>query len=59
VVLSHFTADLVIFNWPRLSSGRPVVVLASLSTMCVPLLPFLWSLVRGAAGLARRGPPAS
>ncbi len=56
VVLSHFTADLFIFNWPRLASGRIEVVAASLLTISVPLLPFL---VRAAAGLLPRARAAA
>ena len=45
VVLSHFTADLFIFNWPRLASGQTDVVVVSALTMCAPLLPgLLWLL---------------
>jgi hypothetical protein len=39
VVLSHFTADLFIFNWPRLASGEPGPTALSVLTVCVPLLP--------------------
>lgn len=46
VVLSHFTADLFIFNWPRLASGEPAAVAVSVATICVPLLPFLIARVR-------------
>jgi hypothetical protein len=47
VVLSHFTADLFIFNWPRLASGQSDVVAASILTICVPLVPaLLWPLGR-------------
>ncbi|MFN2237980.1 MAG: type II CAAX prenyl endopeptidase Rce1 family protein [Thermoanaerobaculia bacterium] len=43
VVLSHFTADLFIFNWPRLASGDPDLVLRGSLTILVPLLPgILW-----------------
>ncbi|MFN2442844.1 MAG: type II CAAX prenyl endopeptidase Rce1 family protein [Thermoanaerobaculia bacterium] len=43
VVLSHFTADLFIFNWPRLASGDPDLVLRGGLTILVPLLPgILW-----------------
>ncbi|MCP3979585.1 MAG: CPBP family intramembrane metalloprotease [bacterium] len=56
VVLSHFTADLFIFNWPRLASDRPVVVATSLAVMLVPLLPGLLWLVRGRPG---KGSPES
>jgi len=41
VVLSHFTADLFIFNWPRLASGQTSVVIVSALTIAVPLLPAL------------------
>ncbi|HXV77283.1 MAG TPA: CPBP family intramembrane glutamic endopeptidase [Candidatus Polarisedimenticolaceae bacterium] len=41
VVLSHFTADLFIFNWPRLASGEPTAVTLALVTIGVPLLPAL------------------
>ena len=47
VVLSHFTADLFIFNWPRLASGHTGIVTISALTICVPLVPF-------ALGAARR-----
>jgi len=53
VVLSHFTADLFIFNWPRLASERPAVVVVSLLTICVPLLPFVCGSLRG-IGRGRR-----
>jgi membrane protease YdiL (CAAX protease family) len=39
VVLSHFTADLFIFNWPQLASGQAAVVAAAVGTMAVPLVP--------------------
>jgi len=39
VVLSHFTADLFIFNWPRLASGEPEIVALAIATICVPLIP--------------------
>lgn len=55
VVLSHFTADLFIFNWPRLASGRPGLILASLATMAVPLVPAL--LGAGARRLDRSSGP--
>jgi hypothetical protein len=43
VVLSHFTADLFIFNWPRLASGDPVLLAKALATVAVPLVPaILW-----------------
>ena len=47
VVLSHFTADLFIFNWPRLASGQPTQVALAIGTICVPLVPaLLWPLRR-------------
>jgi hypothetical protein len=48
VVTSHLTADLFIFNWPRLASAHPEVRLAALATVTAPLLPAL-------AALAARG----
>lgn len=46
VVLSHFSADLFIFNWPRLGSGDPVLVAQAAATVAVPLLPaVLWFLL--------------
>ena len=39
VVLSHFTADLFIFNWPRLATGDPWITTVSALTIAVPLLP--------------------
>jgi hypothetical protein len=43
VVLSHYTADLFIFNWPRLGSGDPALVAQAVATVAVPLLPAaLW-----------------
>jgi len=45
VVLSHWTADLFIFNWPRLGSGEPALVAAAVATIAVPLVPAaLWAL---------------
>ncbi len=41
VILSHFTADLFIFNWPRLGSGDPILVAKAIAVMCVPLVPAL------------------
>ena len=47
VVLSHFTADLFIFNWPQLASGQTAQVAVAVATICVPLLPaLLWPLQR-------------
>jgi hypothetical protein len=39
VVLSHFTADLFIFSWPRLGSGDPVLIAKAVATIAVPLIP--------------------
>jgi hypothetical protein len=46
VILSHFTADLFIFNWARLGSGDPVLTTKAIATMCVPLIPAVLLLVR-------------
>jgi Type II CAAX prenyl endopeptidase Rce1-like len=46
VVLSHFTADLFIFNWPRLGSGDPILIAKAIATIAVPLLPGLIFLAR-------------
>jgi membrane protease YdiL (CAAX protease family) len=51
VVVSHLTADLFIFNWPRLASAHEEVRWAALATVAAPLLP---ALVAGVAALARR-----
>jgi hypothetical protein len=51
VVTSHLTADLFIFNWPRLASAHPDVRLAALLTVSAPLVP---ALIAGAARLLRR-----
>jgi membrane protease YdiL (CAAX protease family) len=42
VVLSHFTADLFIFNWPRLACGDPTML--------------LWTITRWRPGMGRRVP---
>jgi hypothetical protein len=47
VVLSHYTADLFIFNWPRLGSGDPVQVAKAVATIAVPLVPALLWWLRG------------
>jgi hypothetical protein len=54
VVLSHFTADLFIFNWPRLASGEPGPILVSVLTICVPLLPAIGRPVLRMVGLVAR-----
>ena len=51
VVLSHFSADLFIFNWPRLASADPATVAVAAATIAVPLLP---AAVAGAAWAGRR-----
>jgi len=56
VVLSHWTADLFIFNWPRLASGEPALVATAVATIAVPLVPAALWLMRS---LARRGPLAA
>ncbi len=48
VVLSHWTADLFIFNWPRISSGKNGLVVLGLITVLTPLLP---AILGWAAGL--------
>ena len=44
VVLSHLTADLFIFNWPRLSSDDRAVQVAAAVTVAIPLVPAAVSL---------------
>jgi hypothetical protein len=46
VVLSHWTADLFIFNWPRFGAGDRASFLAATATVAVPLLPAIWMLLR-------------
>ena len=47
VVLSHYTADLVIFNWPRLTSGEVGPTTGAVLTVMVPLAPaVLWMATR-------------
>ncbi len=60
VVLSHFTADLFIFNWPRLASGQAGPVIGSLLVFCIPLVPaLLWlALGRRRAAVAQGGEAA-
>jgi hypothetical protein len=55
VVLSHFAADLFIFNWPRLASGRFAPTASSLLVFLVPLIP---ALLGAAAVWRRRRQPA-
>jgi membrane protease YdiL (CAAX protease family) len=51
VVISHLTADLFIFNWPRLASPHEAVRWGALATVAAPLLP---AAVAGAVALVRR-----
>ncbi len=57
VVLSHYTADLFIFNWPRLASGEAGPTTAALLTATVPLLPGVLWLVARALGRGGAAPP--
>ena len=50
VVLSHWSADLFIFNWPRLASGEPALVATAFATLLVPLLPAAVWLLRAPPG---------
>ena len=54
VILSHFTADLFIFNWARLGSGDPALMTKAIATMCVPLIPALLLLFRMESGSPTR-----
>jgi len=54
VVLSHWTADLFIFNWPRLASGRPELVVTAVATIAVPLVPAALWLGSSLVGRGRR-----
>jgi hypothetical protein len=56
VVLSHLSADLFIFNWPRLASGDPGTVALAVATVAVPLLP---AAVAGTVWTARRLKPGA
>jgi len=58
VVLSHWVADLVLFNTPRLFSGKADVIAVTLLTISVPLLPALLGLARRAMGFGF-APPAA
>lgn len=53
VVLSHYTADLFIFSWPRMASGEAELIAASFFVMLVPLLPAIAAL--GKRNLATKG----
>ncbi len=52
VVLSHWVADLVVFNTPRLFSGEPRIVAVTVLTILVPLIP---ALLGAGLWVARRG----
>ncbi len=55
VVLSHWTADLFIFNWPRLASGEPGQVVVAVAAIAVPLVPAAaWMVDAGRRGRAVR-----
>jgi membrane protease YdiL (CAAX protease family) len=56
VVLSHFTADLFIFNWPRLASGEAGPTVVSALTVCVPLIPAIGGLAIRLVGKDARAP---
>ncbi len=59
VVLSHYTADLFIFNWTRLGSGEAGPTAVAVGTLLVPLIPALLWLGRSAfLGGDRSGNPA-
>ncbi len=47
VIFSHLTADLFIFNWPRLASGDSYLVALAVFTVSIPLIPFVLSLFFG------------
>lgn len=56
VVLSHWTADLFIYNWPRLASGHADTVAITVATLMVPLLPVgVWAVSRVMARPAASG----
>lgn len=55
VILSHWVADLVLFNTPRLFSGQAPIVAVTLMTIAVPLLPALLGAARRV--VAPRGSP--
>lgn len=57
VVLSHWSADLFIFNWPRLASDDPGVVAAAVATAAVPLVPAAAAAVRHVANRGHRRRP--
>jgi membrane protease YdiL (CAAX protease family) len=56
VVLSHFTADLFVFNWPRLASGEAGATVVSALTVCVPLIPAIGRLAIRMAGKGSKQP---
>ncbi len=47
VVLSHFTADLFIFNWPLVAGDGPTTTALAVASIGVPLLPGLIWLATG------------
>lgn len=51
VVLSHWAADLFIFNWPRLASGDPVLIAKSVAAIGAPLIP---AVIWGVSAATRR-----
>ena len=55
VVVSHFAADLFIFNWPRLASGDPLLVAKAVATLAVPLIPAAFLLLVRSSGSAPDG----
>jgi membrane protease YdiL (CAAX protease family) len=59
VVLSHFTADLFIFNWPRLASGEPGPAIVAALTLCVPLIPAIGRALLRVVGRAPEAWPDS
>lgn len=56
VVLSHYTADLFIFNWPRFASGSPTERATSVAAVLVPLAPALLALATRPFRRPRGGP---
>jgi hypothetical protein len=46
VVLSHFTADLFIFNWPHLAADDPSARAVAALTVCIPLAPVVVGWIR-------------
>ena len=54
VVLSHYTADLFIFNWPALAGGGRSEVALALVAVAFPLLPAAGAFARGTLGRRAR-----